>query len=122
MTLPITTIISHSLPITKEEIKPQLQKQTPQPTKEPEVLSNVEIAPERGFMCISYNDNISLMGYIFDDVFALHNFKAPRLENYNIKFRLSEKTDKTATFIVKVDKTKMLIKVTKSTMTKEVVM
>ncbi len=110
-------------PILKEEIKPQLQKQIPNEiTKEPEVLSSVEIAPERGFMCVSYNDNINLLGYIFDDVFALHNFKTPKLENYNIKFRMSEKTDKTATFIVKVDKTKMLIKVTKSTMIKEVVM
>ena len=109
-------------PIEKEESKPQLQKQVTETIKEPEVLSNVEIAPERGFMCVSYNDNISLLGYIFDDVFALHNFKTPKLENYNIKFRLSEKTDKTATFIVKIDKTKMLVKVTKSAMTKEVVM
>ena len=86
------------------------------------MLSSVEIAPERGFMCVSFNDNINLMGYIFDDVFALYNFKTPKLENYNIKFRLSEKDDKSASFIVKVDKTKMLIKVTKSYMSLEVVM
>jgi len=89
---------------------------------EPSVLSSVEIAPERGFMCVSYNDNISLMGYIFDDVFALHNFKAQKLENYDIKFRLSEKDDKLARFIVKVANTKMLIKVTKSSMTMEVLL
>ena len=102
-------------PISKEEIKPQQ-------IQEPTVLSSVEIAPERGFMCVTYNDNINLMGYIFDDVFALHNFKAPKLENYDIKFRLTEKDDKSASFIVKVDKTKMLIKVTKSYMKQEVVM
>ncbi len=106
-------------PISKEEVKPQIK---PQQTQEPTVLSSVEIAPERGFMCVTYNDNISLMGYIFDDVFALHNFKAPKLENYDIKFRLTEKDDKSASFIVKVDKTKMLIKVTKSYMKQEVVM
>ncbi len=89
---------------------------------EPIVLSKVEIAPERGFMCVSYNDNISFMGYIFDDVFALYNFKQPKLENYDIKFRLSEKDDKAADFIVKVDKIKMLIRVTKSSMGLEVVL
>ena len=62
------------------------------------------------------------MGYIFDDVFALHNFKAPKLENYDIKFRLTEKDSKTATFMVKVDKTKVVVKVTKSYMQQEVVM
>ena len=107
-------------PIVKEELKPQLQKE--EQVKEPTVLSSVEIAPERGFMCVSYNDNISLMGYIFDDVFALHNFKAPKLENYDIKFRLTEKDSKTATFMVKVDKTKVVVKVTKSYMQQEVVM
>lgn len=102
-----------------------VEKKAPQKEEimqEPTVLSSVEIAPERGFMCVSYNDNINLVGYIFDDVFALHNFKAPKLENYEIKFRLTEKDDKSASFIVKVDKTKMLIKVTKSTMGLEVVM
>ena len=73
-------------------------------------------------MCVSYNDNISFMGYIFDDVFALYNFKQPKLENYDIKFRLSEKDDKAADFIVKVDKIKMLIRVTKSSMGLEVVL
>ena len=66
-------------PIVKEEMKIELQD-------EPVVLSKVEIAPEKGFMCVSYNDNISLVGYIFDDVFALYNFKCPKLENYDIKY------------------------------------
>ena len=73
-------------------------------------------------MCVSYNNNINLVGYIFDDVFALHNFKQPKLANYDIKFRLSERTDKGATFIVKVENTKMLINVTKTSMNLEVVM
>ena len=102
-------------------IKPQ-KAQERKEIAEPTVLSSVEIAPERGFMCVSYNDNINLMGYIFDDVFALYNFKVPRLENYDIKFRLSEKDDKTAKFIVKVGNTKMLIKITKSSMNLEVLL
>lgn len=87
---------------------------------EPNVLSSIEIAPHRGFMCVRYEGNINLMGYIFDDVFALYNFKKPELNDYNIKFRLSEKTEKSANFIVKVDKTKLLIGVTKSSMNLEV--
>lgn len=99
------------------------KKQEPkQQTTEPQVLSSVEIAPERGFMCVLYNDNISLIGYIFDDVFPLYNFKTQKLENYDIKFRLSEKDDKHAHFIVKIANTKMLIRVSKSQMVMEVLL
>ena len=73
-------------------------------------------------MCVSYKDTIRLLGYIFDDVFALHNFKTPRLQNYEIKYRLSEKDDSSARFIVKVDDTKMLVRVTKSAMDMEVLL
>lgn len=89
---------------------------------EPQVISNVEIAPQRGFMCVSYNNTINLMGYIFDDIFALYNFKQPKLEDYNIKFRMSEKTKQGANFLVRVGKSKMLVSVTKSSMSLEVAM
>ena len=62
------------------------------------------------------------MGYIFDDVFPLYNFKQPKLENYDIKFRLSEKDDRGANFIVKIGNTRLLTRVTKSSMNLEVVM
>ena len=106
----------------KVKIKEEIKKEEKKEPSSPIVLSSVEIAPERGFMCVSYNDNINLLGYIFDDVFALYNFKKPKLENYDIKFRLSEKDDKGANFIVKVGEEKMLIRVTKSFMTLEVLM
>lgn len=110
-----------SVPIKQEVKKEQKQEIKPQ-IAEPTILSSVEIAPERGFMCVSYNDNINLMGYIFDDVFPLYNFKLPKLENYDIKFRLSEKDDKSAHFIIKITNIKMLIKVTKSSMNLEVLL
>ena len=102
-------------PIVKEEMKIELQD-------EPVVLSKVEIAPEKGFMCVSYNDNISLVGYIFDDVFALYNFKCPKLENYDIKYRLSDKDEYGANFIVKVDKVRVLVGVANKSMKLQVVM
>ena len=37
------------------------------------------------------------MGYIFDDVFPLYNFRIPKLENYDIKFRF-DVWDKLACF------------------------
>lgn len=113
-----------SAPIEQKKVETKAPKKEEKKVEisEPTILSSVEIAPERGFMCVSYNDNISLMGYIFDDVFALYNFKAQKLENYDIKFRLSEKDDKLARFIVKVMDTKMLIKVTKSEMIMEVIL
>ncbi len=106
----------------------QPKKFTPQPNyesevyEEPKVLSKTEIAPNRGFMCVSYKNNINLMGYIYDDVFALYNFRSIALKDYTIKFRMSEKTDKGANFIVKVDSVKMLVAVTRSSMTLEVAM
>ena len=106
---------------TKNEIK-EITK-IPESTSikdEIDILSNVEIAPQRGFMCVSYNNSINLVGYIFDDVFAIYNFQQPKLENYNIKFRMSEKTEHGANYIVRVDKTKMLVSVTKSSMNLEV--
>ena len=103
-------------------VKTTQAKATTKPISEPTVLSSVEVAPERGFMCVSYNDNINLMGYIFDDVFPLYNFKLPKLENYDIKFRLSEKDEKAARFIVKIAGTKMLVKITKSSMNMEVLL
>lgn len=111
----------------KQEIKKEVKevkeaKQQAKQIAQPVVLSSVEIAPERGFMCVSYNDNINLMGYIFDDVFPLYNFKLPKLENYDIKFRLSERDEKSAHFIVKITNIKMLIKVTKSSMSMEVLL
>jgi len=109
----------------KQPTKPMstpIKSQEPKISNEPEILSSVEIAPQRGFMCVSYNNNINLMGYIFDDVFALYDFNQPKLENYNIKFRLSEKTQNGANFIVKVGDAKMLISVTKSSMGLEIAM
>lgn len=104
-----------------EELKVKKEVKKPK-VIEPTVLSSVEIAPERGFMCVSYNDNINLIGYIFDDVFALYNFKCPKLENYDIKYRLTDKDDKGANFIVKVENYKMVVRVTKSFMSLEVLM
>jgi len=89
---------------------------------EPQILSSIEIAPQRGFMCVSYNNSINLIGYIFDDVFALYNFQRPKLEDYNIKFRMSEKTKQGANFLVRIGKAKMLVSVTKSSMNLEVAM
>lgn len=109
-------------PKKEEEIKEIIKEESTAEQIEPTVLSSVEIAPQRGFMCVSYKDTIRLLGYIFDDVFALYNFKAPRLQSYDIKYRLSEKDDKSAHFIVKVDSTKMLVKVTKSAMDMEVLL
>ena len=116
----------HTNPLTTSVVEvpkipePQKEINAVQDSKEPMVLSSVEIAPQRGFMCVSYNNSINVLGYIFDDVFALYNFQQPKLENYNIRFRLSEKTKYGANFILKIDKTKLLVSVTKSSMSLEV--
>ena len=109
-------------PVVQSKVVSEVPKQTTLDTEEPVVLSSVEIAPQRGFMCVSYQNKIRLLGYIFDDVFALYNFKRTKLENYSIKFRMSEKTQNGANFIVRVERSKLLINVTKSKMALQVAM
>ena len=120
----------HIVPQVKQETQEVIKKEKKETESikevkesvEPEVLANVEIAPQRGFMLVSYDENINLLGYIFDDVFALYNFKQPKLEKYDIKYRLSEKDDKIARFIVKVGQVKMLVAVSKTSMEMEVLL
>ena len=108
----------------KQIQKPKIEKTKKQaPIKKEarlDILSSVEIAPQRGFICVSYNNDINLLGYIFDDVFPLYNFKRPKLDDYDIKFRLTDKDDKGASFIVKIDNVKMVIRATKNSMNLEV--
>ena len=94
----------------------QEQAQVQAQNSEPIVLSTAQIAQNRGFMCILYEGSARFMGYIGDEVFALHNFKKQELKNSAIKFRLAERTQTGATFIVKVDDTKLIIDVDKSSM------
>lgn len=90
---------------------------------EPAVLSKIEFSPECGLMCVSYNNKISLIGYIFDNIYVLHNFKTPELENYEIKYRLAEKDEENIShYIVKIEQTRLLIKVEKTSMSVELVM
>ena len=88
---------------------------------EPEVLSSAEIAPNRGFMVVDTQGTKALFGYIYDNVFLLYQFKE-FISDSNIKFRISEKQDDRTFFIVKVDKFKLLVKVTNSSMKLELEM
>lgn len=92
-----------------------------EPYIEPEVLSSVEIAPNRGFMVIDRQGIKALFGYINDDVFLLYQFRE-YLSDTGIKFRISEKQDDKTFFIVKVDKFKLLVRVTNSSMRLELEM
>ena len=54
--------------------------------------------------------------------FLTKYIKCDKLENYEIKYRLTEKTEAGANFIVKIDKTKMLISASKNNMKLEVML
>ena len=92
-----------------------------EPYIEPEVLSSVEIAPGRGFMVIDRQGVKALFGYINDDVFLIYQFRE-YISNYDIKFRISEKQDDKTFFIVKIDKFKLLVRVTNKNMRLELEM
>lgn len=92
-----------------------------EPYIEPEVLSSVEIAPNRGFMVIERQGVKAVFGYINEDVFLLYQFRE-YLSDSSIKFRISEKQEDKTFFIVKVDKFKLLIRVTNVSMRLELEM
>lgn len=92
-----------------------------EPYIEPEVLSSVEIAPNRGFMVIERQGVKALFGYINEDVFLLYQFRE-YLSDSSIKFRISEKQEDKTFFIIKVDKFKLLIRVTNVSMRLELEM
>ena len=89
--------------------------------EEPKVLSSVEIAPKRGFMIIETDGTKALFGYIYDNVFLLYQFRE-FISDYDIKFRISEKQYDRTFFIVKIDKIKLLVKVTNTSMRLELEM
>lgn len=97
------------------------QAQDDEPYIEPELLSSVEIAPNRGFMLIDQQGKKALFGYIREDVYFLYSFKE-FISNYEIKFRISEQQEDKTFFIVKVDKTKLLVRVTNAEMKLELEM
>ena len=105
----------------KDLMEQNEQQKAPEPVKEdeqyeePQVISSVEIAPMRGFMIIETQGVKALFGYIHDDVFLLYQFRE-FISNYDIKYRISEKQIDKTFFIVKIDKFKLLIKVTNTSM------
>ncbi len=111
----------------KDLMEQNEQQKAPEPVKEeeqyeePQVISSVEIAPMRGFMIIETQGVKALFGYIHDDVFLLYQFRE-FISNYDIKYRLSEKQIDKKFFIVKIDKFKLLIKVTNTSMRLELEM
>ena len=104
-----------------KNIKKTQNIQTEEQYIEPTVLSSAEIAPNRGFMVIERQGTKALFGYIYEDVFLLYQFRE-FISDYAIKFRISEKQDSKTFFIVKVDKFKLLVKVTNSQMKLELEM
>ncbi|HIS74882.1 TPA: cell envelope integrity protein TolA [Candidatus Galligastranaerophilus intestinavium] len=111
----------------KDLMEQNEQQKAPEPVKEdeqyeePQVISSVEIAPMRGFMIIETRGVKALFGYIHDDVFLLYQFRE-FISNYDIKYRISEKQIDKTFFIVKIDKFKLLIKVTNTSMRLELEM
>ena len=106
-------------PIGLEHIEKEPLKDT---TNSPKLINSFDIDSEKGFMFISYNNNINLMGYINDNVFNLHNFKARQLNNYNLQYRLADKDEKGNIYIVKTDTVKLLVKVTANSMNTEIIL
>ena len=62
------------------------------------------------------------MGFIFDDVFRLHNYKVSELSSYNLQFRLVDKDAKNDVYIVKTESAKLLVKVSRTSMNTEIIL
>jgi len=112
-------------PIEKEKEQKTVQQVNEQEEiqkEAPKVISSVEIVPGRGFMCVKYDDSVHFMGYIFDDVYALYNFKKPYLENSKIQYRVSDKSEKFVDYMVRIENVKLVVSVSNAGMKLKTIM
>ena len=103
-----------------EEIQTPVEPEE-EPYVEPKVLSSIKVASDRGFLLVDRQGTKALFGFINEDVFFLYQFKE-YISDYEIKFRIAEKQSDRIFFIVKVDKFKLLVKVTRTSMQLELEM
>ena len=95
------------------EAEEEIREEAPNPDY-PELISQVRISKNKGLYLVNYDDQYSLLGYINDKIFVIKKFET--ITNKKLQVRVNAKTEKSTTYIVRIDKYKALIDVSASTM------
>ncbi len=80
----------------------------------PELISQVRISKNKGLYLVNYDDQYSLLGYINDKIFVIKKFET--ITNKKLQVRVNAKTEKSTTYIVRLDNYKALLDVSASNM------
>lgn len=95
--------------VEEEEIK----EEAPNPDY-PELVSQIRISKNKGLYLVNYNEEYSLLGYINDKIFVIKKFDT--IMSKKLQVRVNAKTEKSTTYIVRLDNYKALIDVSASNM------
>lgn len=112
-TVPITNIKSLKATDTKEIPTNFVKKyceETVEDSPNPMLLFTSQLAQNKGFCLVEYNQKYSLIGYVNDDIFLLNQFDS--LKTTEIRSRLSETKSNSEMYIVRLGTYKSLVEVT----------
>ena len=105
----IEVISFEDLPKTVQKPKIQVNITEPIESKPPKVLTKLKLGENKGLYLIEYKSRVSLIGYVKENVFKLNTYSSIKIPK--VYARLTEKNEKSNTYIVKVDNSKFLIDV-----------
>lgn len=94
-------------------VEEEIREEAPNPDY-PELISQVRISKNKGLYLINYDDQYSLLGYINDKIFVIKKFES--INNKKLQVRVNARTEKSTTYIVRLDNYKALIDVSTSNM------
>ena len=91
--------------------RPRVKLNTTAPIKPkaPKILTKLKLDDNKGFYLVDYKGKISLIGYINDNIYKLNSYSS--VKTPKLFARLTDKTENTDTYIVKIDNSKLLVDV-----------
>lgn len=98
------------LPAAEELIKKAPEKKE----KKAELLSILNITPNKGFYLTTVDDTIALFGFIGESVFLFHRFKD--LSQINLQARFYDKNGDNDVYIVRIDTYKAMVEISNDSM------
>ncbi len=83
-------------------------------TYTPKLISKAQIDSKRGLYLIQYDGQVSLIGYVKDEIFVIKKFD--KIFKPNLQIRMNERKENCINYLVRVDGYKALIQVTRDDM------
>ena len=103
-----------SIPMVDEVLASDKNVNVKNVPNQPEILSVLNFAPNKGFYLMSDDNTFKLFGFIHKQIFLLETFKD--LSQINLQARYYDKSGKNEIYIVKLDSYKAMIEVSDSSM------